>query len=146
VSPRWDWLQARVCERARLSLPWKVATTDDDGCSHSFDTDGICVHCGTLHPDLLERVGPFTLEVGEADQLEGAALWEDVTRQRDKLSARLSWLAANEGDPERDERAAATTRSRLRFEDLLRALATWAGVTPGEVAGLLLEQEGACEC
>jgi hypothetical protein len=140
VSVRWDWLQMRTSQAAGLPLPWKVATTGDDGCAHSFNEQGCCVHCGTVHPAALDEVrGTFCLLAEE--QMEGAALWEQVTRQRDKISERLSWLAANECDPEWPKRAALVTASRELWERQLVALAAWAGVTPGEVAGLLLESE-----
>jgi hypothetical protein len=93
------------------------------------------------------RGSPLVLtEHPYADWLEGAALWEQVVRQRDKVSERLTWLA--EYEDERDDelnfwnaRRDATRRSSALFEEKLEALADWAGVTPGDVASLLLDEE-----
>jgi len=99
----------------------------------------------TRWPWLREQVlygSPLVLaEHPYADWLPGAVLWEQLVRQRDKVSERLTWLAEHEGEAEWEERREATRRSSALFAERLVALADWAGVTPGDVEGLLLEQE-----
>lgn len=84
---------------------------------------------------------PFSTDLPEADQAEAGRRWQALTEQRDKLSARLSWLAENEDSPEFAEREALTSRSREKFEAQLVELAAWAGCAPADLAGLLLETE-----
>ena len=93
----------------------------------------------------LERPGYLPQAMLLSERLHGSALWEQVVRQRDKVSERLTWLAEHEEEANLDqlweERREATRRSSALFAERLVAVADWAGVTPGDVAGLLLEQE-----